>query len=95
MEMPKVLNCTVEGCVYNKDEQCHALAITVGDSTCPMCDTALLTSGKKGGVMEATGGVGACRVDTCKFNNSWECAAQAINVRFHSNHADCATFRAR
>lgn len=95
MKMPKIDTCNVTSCSYNQNQQCHALAITVGGpEACACCDT-YLHSGKKGGVPDMTGSVGACKVDQCSFNNSFECAAPQINVNLHQDHADCATFKAR
>ena len=95
MNMPKITACDVKNCSYNQNQQCHALAITVGGpEVCACCDTFLKTS-KKGGVADMTGSVGACKVDKCSYNNSFECAAPAIKVGLHQGHADCATFKAR
>lgn len=91
MQPPKILDCTMTDCSYNTNKQCHAVAITVGDSSCAMCDTYFNTS-KKGGALDMTGSVGACKEADCKFNNSFECGASGIHVAPHSGHADCATF---
>ena len=91
MKMPKISDCQVVDCSYNKAKKCHALAITVGDGQCPMCDT-FAKLGKKGGDPEVTGGVGACRAQDCKHNKSLECSANSIHVALHSGHADCTTF---
>jgi hypothetical protein len=42
-----------------------------------------------------TGGVGACKVEDCRFNSMFECSASGINVAIHSGHADCATYSPR
>ncbi len=95
MKMPKITSCDVANCSYNRNKQCHAMAITVGGpEVCACCDTYLHAS-HKGGVPETTGGVGACKVETCSFNSSFECAAPGIKVGLHQGHADCATFKAR
>ena len=94
MEMPKIIDCNATVCAYNKENQCHALAITVGDGNCPMCDTGIITD-KKGGVADTTGKVGACKEDQCRFNAAFECNAPGIHVALHSNHADCSTFKPR
>jgi len=93
IETPKVLDCSVTECSYNTNKACHAIAITVGDSTCAMCDT-YYKSSQKGGAMEITGSVGACKED-CKFNKSLECAASGIHVANHMGHADCSTYSRR
>ncbi|MBI4495555.1 MAG: DUF1540 domain-containing protein [Deltaproteobacteria bacterium] len=90
-QMPKVLECEVQECSYNKNKVCHAMAITVGGLKHPMCDT-FLKSAQKGGVPDMTGGVGACKEDDCKFNRSLECNAPGIHVGTHMDHGDCKTF---
>lgn len=94
MTMAKISACQITECSYNKDKGCHALAITIGNGTCPMCDT-YTKLGKRGGDPEIMGGVGACKSDTCTFNKALECTASSINVGMHKNHADCLTFSAR
>ena len=93
--MPKVIDCNAAVCAYNKENQCHALAITIGDGVHPNCDTGIITD-KKGGVPNMTGKVGACKVDGCQFNTSFECAAsEGIHITLCSDHAECGTFRPR
>ncbi|RJQ18089.1 MAG: DUF1540 domain-containing protein [Nitrospiraceae bacterium] len=94
MSMPKISACEVADCSYNADKKCHTLAITVGDSSCAMCDTFTKAS-KKGGDPSTIGGVGACRSDNCRFNTSLECTAGSILVGLHSGHADCKTFASK
>lgn len=89
--MSRVLDCTVTRCSYNKNKQCHAMAIQVGGPH-PACDTYTVTQGKAGfsGVGE---GVGACKVGNCMFNQNLECSAGGIHVGIDLNHADCKTFK--
>lgn len=94
IEAPKIIECYMLDCAYNTERQCHANAITVGGGGCPLCDTAL-KSAKKGGHLDATGSVGACKVDNCQFNDSLECSAGGIRVTMHEKHAECGTFKAR
>lgn len=91
MDMSKISKCSVNMCAYNKDQQCHALAITVGDKDNPRCDT-FLQSGSKGGDMGTSGKVGACKVSVCKFNESLECSAGQIEVGTKQSMAYCLTF---
>lgn len=91
ISMPKILDCMVTDCSYNKDKACHAMAITVGHGGHPMCDTFIRTA-QKGGFMDMTGGVGACRESGCRFNKALECSASGIHVKLHVDHADCSTF---
>lgn len=93
-KMPKILSCSVKECSYNKNNECHTPAITIGGpGPHAACDTFVKMS-KKGGINDI-GGVGACKVDDCKFNQSLECGATGINVGYHSDHADCTTFSLR
>ncbi len=91
MDMSRISKCSVGQCAYNQDMQCHALAITVGDSDNPMCDT-FVVGGEKGGDADAAGGVGACKVNVCKYNESLECSAGQIEVGTKGNMAYCMTF---
>lgn len=92
MEMPKVTNCSVEDCAYNKGQQCHALAITIGDQTTPNCDTFCPISAGEGGDPQIIAGVGACKTSSCKFNEHLECQAASIMVGRKGNEIDCLTY---
>ncbi|KMQ51066.1 hypothetical protein CHISP_1989 [Chitinispirillum alkaliphilum] len=92
-EIPKINNCDALDCIYNKEKICHTPAITVGDRE-PCCDT-FLTSNQKGGFDEIVGGVGACKVSDCQFNNKFECEASGINVVMAGDHPDCGTYKSR
>lgn len=94
MDMPDVTRCDVEQCAYNRDQQCHALAITIGDQTHPMCDT-FFQSSQKGGAAQQHAGVGACKVSQCIHNDSFECQASGITVSHDKDDADCMTFESR
>jgi Domain of Unknown Function (DUF1540) len=89
MEIPKVLACSVNECAFNRDKECHALAINVGGHH-PACDT-FTNHGHKAGGNENMG-VGACKVSHCKFNKSLMCSAPGITVGHHEHHADCKTY---
>lgn len=90
MQMPKVKTCNAIDCAYLLNgTECHALAVTIGGRH-PYCDT-YMRSSVKGGV-EQIGGVGACKVDNCKFNEKFGCSANEISVGYHEDHADCKTF---
>ncbi len=95
MEMPKVMECSVENCAYNTKQTCHAMAITVGEPAGdPACDT-FFTADRHGGVMDMTAGVGACKSAECKFNTDFECSALSITVGMHENQPDCLTYETR
>ncbi len=92
--MPRIQECNVANCSYNKNNECHALAIMVGSGGHPMCDT-FTKLNKKGGAADVSGSVGACREDDCKYNELLECTANNIRIGMHSDHADCRTFVSR
>ncbi len=94
MNMPKVTQCSAEQCAYNTGEICHALAITVGDTTHPMCDT-FCPSSMQGGDVSSTAGVGACKTSECLYNVSLECQAPSIQVGCVGEEVDCLTYDAK
>jgi hypothetical protein len=95
MNMPNVSRCEAKECAYNMNQACHALAITIGDGTHPMCDT-FTDAGAKGGDASMTAKVGACKVGSCRWNAKLECSAANITVSLHEgNCPDCATFKPR
>jgi len=93
IDMPYVDSCTVSDCGYNKDDKCHARAITIGDGVHPGCDTAFLGSSRHTRANN-TAGVGACKVTGCAFNNDLECSADSITVSMQDNSVQCMTFQA-
>jgi hypothetical protein len=94
MEMPKVSECDVEECAYNKDSMCHAMAITIGDSVHPRCDT-FCTSVSMGLDTSCMAGVGACKTTACSHNSGLECSASNISVGIMNDEIDCLTFEGR
>ncbi|MBW8001873.1 MAG: DUF1540 domain-containing protein [Planctomycetes bacterium] len=92
MECSRVKKCEVADCAYNASEICHAIAVTIGDSSNPKCDTYCL-SAVQGGDIECMANVGACKVAACKFNMSLECQADEICVGYKENEPDCLTFQ--
>ena len=91
MDMPVVNRCEAETCAYNRDLNCHAIAITIGDPRHAGCDTFYQTS-FKGGDPSAVGHVGACKMAECRHNVNLECQAPGINVGYQQQSADCLTF---
>jgi len=89
-DMPRILDCSVLDCSYNKEKSCGAAAITVGYST--SCTTFIPLT-VKGGLAKAESFVGACQKADCSFNTGLECTASAIRVG--SAGADCLTYQAR
>jgi len=91
--MSMVIDCEATQCIYNKDKKCHTLAITVGDEE-PCCDTFFSTE-SRGGYSDVIGGVGACKVADCEYNNNFECSASGIHVVMNMDHPDCGTYEPR
>lgn len=95
MDIPRIQKCEASECAYNKEMECHAVAITVGNSSSALCDT-FLNRSRKGGVAGLTGGVGACKMDSCRHNSELECTIDpGINVAFKANQARCSSFSRR
>jgi len=94
IEMPKVDECDAIGCAYNVDRACHARAITIGHGVHPACDT-FVTLGKHVSKPTDSAGVGACKVETCRYNDDLECTAASIRVELHGDEGECGTFEAR
>ena len=94
MEMPRVSKCEVTDCAYNVDKLCHAIAITIGDTVHPMCDT-FCKSMTKGGDVSCIASVGACKVSMCSYNTDLECQASEISVGYKGSEPDCLAFHAR
>lgn len=94
MQMSKVRNCDVSECAYNMNQMCHAMAITIGDTIHPRCDT-FCNCSSKGGEVSTVAGVGACKVDSCMHNTSLECQASEISVGHKGSEIDCLTFKSR
>ena len=94
MEMSKVMKCEVSDCAYNMDDCCHTMAITIGDSINPRCDTFCQAS-IKGGEAGCATGVGACKISSCVYNSNLECGAPGISVGYKQREPDCLTFQAK
>ena len=94
IDMPFVDTCSISECGYNKDNNCHARAITIGDSVHPGCDTSFLGAPSHTHA-NSVAGVGACKVTSCNFNNDLECNADSISVSMKENSIQCITYQAR
>jgi len=104
----KVGKCEMTECGFNADLKCHAAAIQVGDEVGtavkerpgvalqdPKCDTFTRNPGAQFGAGDLIAQVGACKADTCLYNDHLRCTAQSILVAHHDSHADCKTYRLR
>ncbi|MGZ3693897.1 MAG: DUF1540 domain-containing protein [Bdellovibrionota bacterium] len=94
IEMPIVSKCQINQCGYNVSNNCHAKAITIGDSTNPGCDT-YMNSGSHNRETRRIAGVGACKVSSCKFNEDFECSAENISVGLNGKKINCLTYSPR
>lgn len=91
-DMSRIIECKVAQCSYCADNMCRAIAITVGNSSTALCDTFINTI-RSGGIKGLSGGVGACKAHTCKFNMDLECCSdEGIRVSTVGGHAHCTTF---
>lgn len=88
-EMPKVTECTVDGCSYNNDG-CQAFAVTVGQNAA--CQT-FIPLDTRGGLGKVLSQVGACQRENCAHNENLECTADT--VRIGGMTAECLSFEAR
>lgn len=94
IEMPAVSKCSVSKCAFNRENKCHARAITVGDASNPKCDTFFENRDHVQNVKRIAG-VGACKVAECRHNRDFECTAQEISVGSIQSESHCLTFEAR
>lgn len=91
-DLPRVAECTIEGCSYNHDG-CHAGAITIagveGDASC----ATFVPLSVKGGLDQVLASVGACQRAECRHNDHLECGAPSVRVGSGGDHhADCLTY---
>jgi hypothetical protein len=91
MNLPVVSSCSVDGCSYNHDHDCHAGAITVTGSGGDACCGTFIHTDDKGGVDEH-GHVGACHRADCRHNDHLECTAPGVEVGVGADPADCLTY---
>ena len=94
LEMPMVTKCMASECSYNVNSNCHARAITIGDSVRPGCDT-FLKGPRHIAHAQRIAGIGACKIANCKFNDDLECVADNIQVGMIQSAANCTTFALR
>jgi Domain of Unknown Function (DUF1540) len=94
VEMSVVKRCDVGNCGYNKDQSCHAKAITIGDLANPGCDT-FMDSERHIKEVKRMAGVGACKVSNCIHNEDFECAAESITVGLVGDLINCRTYHSR
>lgn len=94
MTMPTIKSCDATACAYNNDKKCHAIAITVGDTLVPHCDTFCPPVVAKRSEM-SNAGVGACKVAGCAFNKDLVCSAASISIGHKNDEVLCLTYQKR
>ncbi len=88
--LPRISDCAVDSCSYNKEKACGAAAVTIGYAqTC----TTFIPLTIKGGLANAATFVGACQMADCAHNSDLECTAAAISVG--ASTADCMSYERR
>ncbi|RCK69921.1 DUF1540 domain-containing protein [Desertihabitans brevis] len=92
-ELPTVHDCSVTGCSYNHDTECHAGAINVTGSSAG-CAT-FIELGQHGELARNVAFVGACHRSDCVHNEGLECHAEFIRVGAKEDPADCLTYQTR
>ncbi|MHB1216050.1 MAG: DUF1540 domain-containing protein [Thiobacillus sp.] len=94
IDMPIVSECLASECAYNVDMNCHAKAITVGNSLHAGCDTFFPGSGHTKATSR-TAGIGACKSTNCTFNEDLECTTESIRVAPAAQEINCMTYAPR
>ena len=94
IDIPVVDSCAIAECAYNRDQHCHARAITIGDGQTPACDT-LFCGAEPVRAQDIQAGVGACKVSSCSFNDDLECAADRISIGIKGDSVNCLTYTMR
>ncbi len=94
LDMPVVSECLASECAYNVNRNCHARAITIGNSLHAGCDTFFSAPGHTKAATR-TAGVGACKSTQCRFNEDLECMADSIRVSHSGHEVNCTTFSPR
>jgi hypothetical protein len=91
MDMAPVDACDATECAFNKSEECHAGAITVGDGVTPNCDTFYMhRQHPRHG--PADSGVGPCKVSACRHNRGLSCQAANVRVGWGADAVRCLTY---
>ena len=88
---PTIQHCNVGKCLYNNSGKCCTLAINVGGPE-PLCDTYAFGR-TKGGFCDLEARVGACKVEVCMHNKSFECTAPSVEIMQSGERAECGTFQ--
>jgi hypothetical protein len=88
-----ISDCQASECSFNHGGKCRTIGINVGGPE-PLCDT-FVNFGIKGGILNTSAVVGACKVQSCTQNKSLECGVRDIRVVLQNQTAMCGSFEAR
>ncbi len=86
----QITDCQAIDCSFNHSGKCRTIGINVGGPE-PLCDT-FVTASFKGGILNATAKVGACKVQACMHNKLLECGAERIQVILNNEQALCGSY---
>lgn len=90
-EMGMVLACQVDSCSYNRNLECRAGEVEVGDCSHARCDT--FTTNQVEELETGQAIVASCAVAECKFNqDAVTCTAPAVSLGHHEEHAECDSY---
>ncbi|MDZ7593345.1 MAG: DUF1540 domain-containing protein [Thiobacillus sp.] len=94
IDMPIVAEYLASECTDNVGMDCHAKAITVGNSLHAGCDSFFSGSGHTRAATR-TAGIGACKSTNCTFNEDLECMTDSIRVAPAGQEVNCMTYSPR
>ena len=80
INLPLISSCTVDGCSYNHDHECHAAAVTISSTGTEASCVTFIPLGVKGGLDKVVSHVGACQRADCLHNKDLECTAEAVRI---------------
>lgn len=96
MSVTTVNSCKVSSCVFNSDEACHALAITIDDPSPTTCGTYKARVGDDvAGATAQVANVGACKAASCKHNKNLLCTAGQVTVGMKGDTISCLSYEER
>jgi hypothetical protein len=90
LHMTRIAECSVTECAYNTGRACRAIAITVGNSDLPMCDTFHVA--REHSAEHGHAGVGACKIAACLHNRQLECHAGNVLIGKLEARVRCITY---
>lgn len=90
--MPKISKCEVDICSFNRNETCHARAVTISSIGRGRCETFChLTTHSRD--TSYTGFVGACKAQQCEDNFDLECQRREISIGYKAQGPCCNCYQ--